>query len=114
MSFCRGNCPRRQARRRLSARSSNSTTPGNLRKASRAPSTSIPIARWKWVGICFGEEYARGMFLVRMREEMRKYNLAESVELPDHISHVLAVVAAMPDDEAPVLSARVCCRRSTR
>ncbi len=48
----------------------------------------------------FGEEYARGMFLVRMREEMRKYDLAESVELPDHISHVLAIVAAMPDDEA--------------
>lgn len=48
----------------------------------------------------FGEEYARGMFLVRMREEMRKYGIAESVELPDHITHVLAVIAAMPDDEA--------------
>ncbi len=48
----------------------------------------------------FGEEYARGMFLVRMREELRKYGLPESVELPDHLSHVLAVVAAMPDDEA--------------
>lgn len=48
----------------------------------------------------FGEEYARGMFLVRMREEMRKHDLPESVELPDHISHVLAVVASMPDDEA--------------
>ncbi len=48
----------------------------------------------------FGEEYARGMFLVRMREEMRKYGLAESVELPDHLSHVLAIVAAMPDDDA--------------
>ena len=48
----------------------------------------------------FGEEYARGMFLVRMREELRKYNLPESAELTDHIVHVLAVVAAMPDDEA--------------
>ncbi len=48
----------------------------------------------------FGEEYARGMFLVRMREELRKYGLPESVELPDHLSHVLAIVAAMPDDEA--------------
>ena len=48
----------------------------------------------------FGEEYARGMFLVRMREELRKYNLSESVELPDHISHVLAVVGAMPADKA--------------
>ena len=48
----------------------------------------------------FGEEYARGMFLVRMREELRKYSLPESNELPDHMTHVLAVVAAMPDAEA--------------
>lgn len=48
----------------------------------------------------FGEEYARGMFLVRMREELRKYGLSESAELPDHLYHVLAVVAAMPEEEA--------------
>jgi len=48
----------------------------------------------------FGEEYARGMFLVRMREELRKYNLTESAELPDHVVHVLDVIGAMPDDEA--------------
>lgn len=48
----------------------------------------------------FGEEYARGLFMVRMREELKKYGLAESIELPDHITHVLAVIGAMPDDEA--------------
>jgi nitrate reductase delta subunit len=48
----------------------------------------------------FGEEYARGMFLVRMREELRNYGLQESTELPDHITHVLAVLAAMPPHEA--------------
>lgn len=48
----------------------------------------------------FGEEYARGMFLVRMREELRRYGIPESVELPDHLSQVLAVVAAMPEQEA--------------
>ena len=48
----------------------------------------------------FGEDYTRGMFLVRMREELRKYDLTESIELPDHMTHVLAVVAAMPQDEA--------------
>lgn len=48
----------------------------------------------------FGEEYARGMFLVRMREELRKYDLPESVELPDHLCHVLAIVAAMPEKDA--------------
>ena len=48
----------------------------------------------------FGEEYARGMFLVRMREEMRKYGIPESAELPDHLSHVLSIVASMTEDEA--------------
>lgn len=48
----------------------------------------------------FGEEYARGMFLVRMRAEMRRRGLEESAELPDHIAHVLGVLSAMPRDEA--------------
>ncbi|MCP4190031.1 MAG: nitrate reductase molybdenum cofactor assembly chaperone [Planctomycetaceae bacterium] len=48
----------------------------------------------------FGEEYARGMFLVRMREEMRKFGIPEDSELPDHLSHVLSVVAAMTKAEA--------------
>ncbi|MDA7980806.1 MAG: molecular chaperone TorD family protein [Pirellulales bacterium] len=48
----------------------------------------------------FGEEYARGMFLVRMREEMRRFRIVESGELPDHLVHVLQIVAAMPANEA--------------
>ncbi|MDA1014835.1 MAG: nitrate reductase molybdenum cofactor assembly chaperone, partial [Planctomycetota bacterium] len=48
----------------------------------------------------FGEDYTRGLFLVRMREELRRYGLDESAELPDHITHVLAVIAAMSAEEA--------------
>ncbi len=48
----------------------------------------------------FGEEYARGMFLVRMREELRKHGLVETAELPDHITHVLAIIGEMSDDAA--------------
>lgn len=48
----------------------------------------------------FGEEYARGMFLVRMREELRKHGLVETTELPDHITHVLAIIGEMSDDDA--------------
>ncbi len=48
----------------------------------------------------FGEEYARGMFLVRMREEMRRFGIVESGELPDHLGHVLQVVSAMPASDA--------------
>lgn len=48
----------------------------------------------------FGENYDRGAFLVWMRAQLRRYDLAESVELPDHLSHVLAVLGRMEDAEA--------------
>jgi len=48
----------------------------------------------------FGEDYMRGQFLVRMRRELAKYEIPELSELPDHLTHVLAVIAAMPAEEA--------------
>ncbi|MFO0903240.1 MAG: nitrate reductase molybdenum cofactor assembly chaperone [Pirellulales bacterium] len=48
----------------------------------------------------FGEEYDRGLLLVRMREELRKYGVPESGELPDHLTHVLPLIGAMPEGEA--------------
>lgn len=48
----------------------------------------------------FGEDYMRGQFLVRMRGELVRHEISESSELPDHLSHVLAVLGAMRDDEA--------------
>ncbi|MBI4906576.1 MAG: nitrate reductase molybdenum cofactor assembly chaperone [Acidobacteria bacterium] len=48
----------------------------------------------------FGEDYARGEFLVKMNQEIRRYGLAESHELPDHITRVLPVLARMEDSEA--------------
>jgi nitrate reductase delta subunit len=43
----------------------------------------------------YGEQYARGEFLVRVREELRRYGLPESAELPDHLTHVLRLLARM-------------------
>lgn len=43
----------------------------------------------------FGENYERGRFLVRMRQELRRCGLAESTEMPDHLAHVLAALARM-------------------
>lgn len=48
----------------------------------------------------FGEDYMRGQFLVRMRGELAKHEIAESSELPDHLTHVLALVASMPYEES--------------
>lgn len=56
----------------------------------------------------FGEEYARGLFLVRMREELRRHGLEEDRELQDHLTHVLALLAAMrPESAAPFVRACV-------
>ncbi len=43
----------------------------------------------------YGENYDRGAFLVRMRQQMREHGLAESDELPDHLAHVLQVLGRM-------------------
>jgi nitrate reductase delta subunit len=48
----------------------------------------------------YGENYSRGEFLVKMRQELRRAALPESTELPDHLTHVLGAVARMPPREA--------------
>ena len=48
----------------------------------------------------YGEQYARGEFLVRVREELRRYGIPESTELPDHLTHVLPLLARMDSTEA--------------
>lgn len=48
----------------------------------------------------FGENYERGEFLVRMREELRRLGVRESTELPDHLSHALEALGRMKEGEA--------------
>jgi hypothetical protein len=48
----------------------------------------------------FGEEYARGLLLVRLRQELARHGVAESRELPDHITHVLALLPRMEASRA--------------
>jgi nitrate reductase delta subunit len=48
----------------------------------------------------FGENYERGLLLVRVREELRRHGLAESTELPDHLTHVLRLVERMDHEIA--------------
>lgn len=48
----------------------------------------------------YGEQYERGEFLVRMRVELRRYGLAESTELPDHLTHTLRLLGRMDDAAA--------------
>lgn len=48
----------------------------------------------------FGEQYERGKFLVRMRQQMRRFEIPETTELPDHLTHVLSVLGRMEPEEA--------------
>ena len=48
----------------------------------------------------FGENYERGALLVWMRTQLRHFGLAESAELPDHVTHALAVLGRMDESEA--------------
>ena len=54
----------------------------------------------------FGEDYARGEFLVKLRQEMRRYGVAERDELPDSLLTVLPLAARMPEEEAAPFRAR--------
>ena len=48
----------------------------------------------------YGEEYARGRFLVVMREQLRRHGIPESSELPDHLTHALPLLDHMEPEEA--------------
>lgn len=45
----------------------------------------------------FGEDYARGEFLVKLKAEHRKHGTEDPCELPDHLPAVLRLLAEMPE-----------------
>jgi nitrate reductase molybdenum cofactor assembly chaperone len=53
----------------------------------------------------YGEDYARGALLVKMRQRLREMNLPESQELPDHLTHVLALLGRLAGEEADEVAA---------
>ena len=48
----------------------------------------------------YGEDYKRGQFLVKMRQALQEYGIAESLELPDHLSHCLKLLSELPEEDA--------------
>jgi nitrate reductase assembly molybdenum cofactor insertion protein NarJ len=52
----------------------------------------------------FGENYERGEFMVHMREQLRRHGIAESTELPDHLTHLLPLIGRMDCAEAADLA----------
>ncbi|MCP4898560.1 MAG: hypothetical protein GY906_16425 [bacterium] len=54
----------------------------------------------------YGEEYARGDLLVRLRGELRRLGIEESAELPDHLTHVLILLGRLDGVAADELAGR--------
>jgi nitrate reductase delta subunit len=54
----------------------------------------------------YGEEYARGALMVRLREELREHGIPEITELPDHLTHVLQLLGRLDTELADDLSGR--------
>ena len=52
----------------------------------------------------FGENYARGVLLVRIRALLREHGVPERTELPDHMKHVLPLLGRAPADLARALA----------
>lgn len=48
----------------------------------------------------YGEQYERGRFLVRLRDELRRHGVRESQELPDHLTHVLRLIGRLDPGDA--------------
>lgn len=53
----------------------------------------------------YGENYERGEFLVKMRQEMRRLGIEESAELPDHLTHALRVLDKLAPEEGAIFAA---------
>jgi nitrate reductase delta subunit len=52
----------------------------------------------------YGEEYARGSFLVFLRDKLRRHGIAEETELPDHLMHVLPLLERLDASDAQELT----------
>jgi len=55
----------------------------------------------------FGEDYQHGVLLSRMRRELRAYGIAETGELPDHLSHALLLLGRMGPAQAEEFAAAI-------
>jgi len=52
----------------------------------------------------FGENYARGVLMVRLRDLMRRNGVPERTELPDHLAHVLPLLGRAEEGLAAALA----------
>lgn len=49
-----------------------------------------------------GENYERGMFMVRIRGMLRDFHIPETSELPDHLTHILSMLPSLEEEDRKV------------
>ncbi len=59
-----------------------------------------PVAALEVGWHLFGERYERGTFIVKMRQTLKRLDIPESAELPDHLTHVLEALGRMEEPES--------------
>lgn len=55
----------------------------------------------------YGEDYNRGAFMARLRDQFRDFGVDETIELPDHLTNVLPLLEALPVDDGASLSDQI-------
>jgi nitrate reductase delta subunit len=86
------------------ASSTDGLTPADMEELYTRTFDINPISSLEIGWHLYGEAYERGVFLVTMRDLLRSHGVPESAELPDHLVHVLPLLARMDDAEAESFS----------
>jgi nitrate reductase delta subunit len=55
----------------------------------------------------FGENYDRGLLLVKMRQQLRQHGIPETSELPDHLTNALRLLPCMTRDDGSYFAGAV-------
>jgi nitrate reductase delta subunit len=90
-------CPQALARQELADRASSSTVE-SLQELFTQTFDLTPACALEVGWHLYGDEYERGTFMVRMREQLRAHRIDEGTELPDHLASLLELIARTPDD----------------
>ncbi len=101
-------CPDRSGHLSAFASATATVSPDEMEELYTRTFDINPISSLEIGWHLYGEAYERGAFLVKMRDLLRRHNVPESTELPDHLVHALEVLSKMEEEEAnPFITACV-------
>ncbi|MAE71348.1 MAG: hypothetical protein CME06_12885 [Gemmatimonadetes bacterium] len=81
-------------------------TPGEVEEMFTRSFEINPVCALEVGWHVYGEEYARGALLVNLRKELRRHEIPEITELPDHLTHVLRLLGRAEPELANGIAGR--------